>query len=52
MTSDTHTAKSRRQHDGKRARNWLERQLEWEQILAALRHAGRERTHAEPPDPK
>jgi hypothetical protein len=40
MTVDMHAAIARRRPDAERARSWLERQLEWEAILAALREAG------------
>ena len=38
--TDDMTGDARRRPDNDRAREWLRRQLEWEEILAALRDAG------------
>jgi hypothetical protein len=52
MTGNTQTGKSRLRPDGERARSWLERQLEWEQILTALRDAGRAGAGRDPSGPE
>jgi hypothetical protein len=49
MSHETSETETRRRPDEDRAREWLKRQLEWEEILLALRDSGDRSARRHPP---